>query len=147
MKAISLWQPWASLIGIKRNETRHWSTRHRGAIAIHAAQRFQREERAFAERPEIAKLLAPLTIHTVPLGAIVALAQLDGCVRVETIRDSLSPTELLLGNYDDDRWAWMFSHFVLLTHPIPYKGRQGLFDIPDTLVRDHLNATREPRPR
>lgn len=39
MKAITLWQPWASLVatGAKIIETRSWGTRHRGPIAIHAA--------------------------------------------------------------------------------------------------------------
>jgi len=39
MKAISLWQPWASLLAImaKIYETRSWETRYRGPIAIHAA--------------------------------------------------------------------------------------------------------------
>lgn len=39
-KAISLWQPWASLIayGVKTIETRSWSTSYRGPIAIHAAK-------------------------------------------------------------------------------------------------------------
>lgn len=38
---ISLWQPWASLIaiGAKQIETRHWATRYRGPLAIHAAKR------------------------------------------------------------------------------------------------------------
>lgn len=41
MKALTLWQPWASLIalGIKRIETRSWSTNYRGPLAIHAAKR------------------------------------------------------------------------------------------------------------
>lgn len=41
MKAITLWQPWASLVavGLKRAETRGWSTRYRGPLAIHAAAR------------------------------------------------------------------------------------------------------------
>jgi hypothetical protein len=40
IKAISLWQPWASLmaLGLKRHETRHWPTAYRGPIAIHAAK-------------------------------------------------------------------------------------------------------------
>ena len=40
MKAISLWQPWASAIAIgeKTIETRSWWTPHRGALAIHAAK-------------------------------------------------------------------------------------------------------------
>lgn len=41
MKALTLWQPWASLIaaGHKRIETRAWATRYRGPLAIHAAAR------------------------------------------------------------------------------------------------------------
>lgn len=41
MKTLSLWQPWASLValGIKTIETRSWSTKYRGPLAIHAARR------------------------------------------------------------------------------------------------------------
>lgn len=41
MKALTLWQPWASLIalGVKTIETRGWSTNYRGPLAIHAAKR------------------------------------------------------------------------------------------------------------
>lgn len=40
MKAITLHQPWASLIalGVKTIETRAWSTNYRGPLAIHAAK-------------------------------------------------------------------------------------------------------------
>lgn len=40
MKAITLWQPWASLlaIGAKQHETRSWKTSYRGPVAIHAAK-------------------------------------------------------------------------------------------------------------
>ncbi len=39
MKAITIWQPWATLlaIGAKKYETRGWTTKYRGPIAIHAA--------------------------------------------------------------------------------------------------------------
>lgn len=39
MKAVTVWQPWASLlaIGAKNYETRGWATSYRGPIAIHAA--------------------------------------------------------------------------------------------------------------
>jgi hypothetical protein len=42
VKALSLWQPWASLIavGAKRFETRSWQTSHRGPLLIHAAQKW-----------------------------------------------------------------------------------------------------------
>ena len=41
MKALTLHQPWASLIavGAKTIETRSWSTKYRGPIAIHAGRR------------------------------------------------------------------------------------------------------------
>lgn len=40
MKAITIWQPWASLwaCGAKKFETRGWATSYRGPIAIHAAE-------------------------------------------------------------------------------------------------------------
>lgn len=39
MKAITIWQPWASLLAhrVKTYETRSWATAYRGPIAIHAA--------------------------------------------------------------------------------------------------------------
>jgi len=39
MKAITLWQPWASMLacGAKQFETRSWATNYQGPIAIHAA--------------------------------------------------------------------------------------------------------------
>lgn len=41
VKALTLWQPWASLValGVKTIETRSWSTKYRGPLAIHAAVR------------------------------------------------------------------------------------------------------------
>ncbi len=41
MKALTIWQPWASLIaaGEKIYETRSWPTKYRGPIAIHAAMK------------------------------------------------------------------------------------------------------------
>ena len=40
MKALTLYQPWATLvaIGAKKIETRSWSTPYRGPLAIHAGK-------------------------------------------------------------------------------------------------------------
>lgn len=45
MKALSLWQPWASLwaCGRKRFETRDWFTTYSGPILVHAARRIETE--------------------------------------------------------------------------------------------------------
>ena len=68
MRAISLWQPWATAIavGVKQIETRHWKTDYRGPIAIHAAKRWTRDEREFAEI-EVANGRLPKRI---PLGKV-----------------------------------------------------------------------------
>lgn len=40
MKALTLWQPWASLWAhqLKINETRSWATTYSGPLAVHAAK-------------------------------------------------------------------------------------------------------------
>ena len=45
MRAITIQQPWASLImaGIKTVENRTWATSHRGRLAIHAGRKFDDE--------------------------------------------------------------------------------------------------------
>lgn len=45
MKAITIKQPWATLIalGEKRFETRSWQTKYRGPIAIHAGKTIDKE--------------------------------------------------------------------------------------------------------
>lgn len=63
MKALSLWQPWATLmvIGAKRNETRgRWDYHHTGPVAIHAALQWNRDLVAFCLKPEFKRALAPL---------------------------------------------------------------------------------------
>jgi activating signal cointegrator 1 len=42
MKALSLMQPWATLLicGEKTVETRSWRTSHRGLLAVHASKTF-----------------------------------------------------------------------------------------------------------
>jgi hypothetical protein len=92
VKAISLWQPWASFIasGAKRIETRSWATSYRGPIAIHAAKRkILKEIKELAEYEEYRAALripveeeedleveaATKKMLTLPYGAIIAVAR------------------------------------------------------------------------
>lgn len=52
MRALTVIQPWASLIaiGAKRIETRSWETSHRGLVAIHAAKGCDRDSRDLFEQ-------------------------------------------------------------------------------------------------
>ncbi|WP_305117811.1 ASCH domain-containing protein [uncultured Adlercreutzia sp.] len=85
MKAITIWQPWASLIacGAKKYETRGWPTKYRGPIAIHAAAK---DPRTLPQ--EVRKALGQYAGYTgqnglklgqldeLPRGAIIATAEL-----------------------------------------------------------------------
>lgn len=116
MKCLSLWQPWASYIanGQKLIETRHWSTRYRGPLLIHAAKTKESCSRS--------------QIEEMPFGAIICLVDMIDCQRAEILRDQITDLECGMGNYGDGRFGWMFTN-VRTFAPIPYKGQQGLFDV------------------
>ncbi len=59
MKALTLTQPWASLVavGAKRIETRSWETNYRGTIAIHAAKGWKPIDREFAVSARVCEAL------------------------------------------------------------------------------------------
>ncbi|HET8777953.1 MAG TPA: hypothetical protein VFN76_09870 [Candidatus Limnocylindria bacterium] len=77
MKALSLTQPWASLvaIGAKTIETRNWTTAHRGPVAIHAAKGFPEGARYICHDEPFGSTLRSagiLRMGDLPLGAIIA---------------------------------------------------------------------------
>lgn len=148
MKAISLWQPWASAIaaGLKTIETRHWATKYRGPIAIHAAKRRIDNEMAvaLADHPIIASFFKAIGIdchadvnQTFPFGAIVSVATLTDCVPTSELRDSISTANAALGNFEDGRFGWVLKQIHRIDPPIPQLGRQGIFncDIPPGILK------------
>jgi hypothetical protein len=134
VKAISLWQPWATAmaIGLKTIETRHWSTQIRGLVAIHASKRWQLEERMLAA--ELAEINAAPALLLPPLGAIVAIGRLVGIERTERLLPRITATEESFGNYGPGRFGWLFEEVTPLEQPIPYRGAQGFFDVPVDLT-------------
>ncbi len=81
MKGLTLWQPWASLTGQGNyHETRSWATQYRGPIAIHAAlKKPHRHDFSPRTLQVIDHMLGDSWRSTLPLGAILALAQLTDC--------------------------------------------------------------------
>lgn len=161
MKAVSLWQPWATAIalGSKRVETRDWSTSYRGLLAIHAAKRLHQGELIYyascwnwcgalaklGKRMGDGKSLRDL----LPFGAIVATCVLRDCRPTESFTvgeletprrpegeasDMLDWTERLMGNFAPGRFGWVLEEVQPTRWPIPFTGRQGLFDVPDELL-------------
>lgn len=143
IRCISLWQPWAQLIvcGAKRFETRSWSTNHRGPIAIHAAKRFQKHEREWAAMLHRRGFL-DVTESDMPLGAIVAVARLvEVWPSDHPALDALTTGyEKSFGNFDPGRFAWELQGVVKLDEPVPFRGRQQLFDVPAAIVSDVLGV-------
>lgn len=141
MKAISLWQPWASAIalGLKTIETRSWSTKYRGELAIHAANRWAGDQREFAR---IEHMVGRLPAR-VPLGAIVAVATLSEVRSTYDLRVEVGPIERIYGDYRDGRYGWVLTDIRPLREPIPYRGAQGFFNVPDEVLSDAVLASRK----
>jgi len=145
MKALSLTQPWATLIaiGAKRIETRSWSTRYRGPIAIHASKSMPLGCRAFAYADPAGRVLNDAGIllggdcRDLPKGAIVAVATLTGIERTETIlgmSQGLLRHEIEFGDYSRGRFGWVLSDVVPLLKPVPATGALGLWDVPPQIL-------------
>lgn len=141
MRAISLWQPWATAIavGVKRIETRHWSTNYTGPLIIHAAKRWTRAERHFASYEQFIGRLPDV----IPLGAIVATCTLMGCRRTEDVEHQVNAIERIYGDFTAGRFAWFLTDIIALNEPIPFKGEQGFFNVPDEILKANV-VTKTP---
>jgi hypothetical protein len=131
MKALSLWQPWASLIaiGAKRYETRSWPTRYRGPLLICAAKTMNREVQRALLDVEIQKAMVGAGITIIPFGMAVCLVDLVGCTRTEHLTPEQIGTDRRFGDFSLGRFAWKLEN-VRKVPPFAVKGKQGLFDVP-----------------
>lgn len=138
MEALTLWQPWATLmaIGAKKIETRGWPMPqkiHGAWIALHAASVATTpagELRAAFDVPEIARALAPYyTIRDLPAGMIVAVAYAARSIPTDTLRPRVGPDELAMGHYAPGRHGWMFDRIIRLREPVLAKGAQGIWTL------------------
>jgi hypothetical protein len=145
LKAISLWQPWATGIanGVKLIETRHWSTPLRGEIAIHAAKRWDADQRAFAEDERALGTIG----FGLPFGAIVAIATLRDVKRTEQLAGQLTEQEERWGNYGPRRFGWLFTD-VRPCGPLGVLcvGRQGIWSLDDETTRAVRLAAKPKHP-
>lgn len=139
MRAISLWQPWASLYVApwKWHETRGWATSHRGLTAIHAAQRFEKDHSP-ALAAILRKAFGPEWYKNLPTGAIIGTVEITDCFPTEESSErGISETDIACGDWSPGRFAWSRkSSAVIFPKPIPYKGRQGFFNVPDDLLKE-----------
>ncbi len=128
MKAITILQPWASLIacGAKKIETRSWSTKYRGPLAIYAGRTVPSMD-FFTPRMEKA-----LWNEDTPFGKVIAIAELVDCVemtneRIAAWREMYGDDEIAFGHFEAGRYAWILAN-VRRIEPVPAKGRQRLWE-------------------
>jgi hypothetical protein len=136
MKAITVWQPWATLLalGEKENETRSWATKHRGPLAIHAAKKIDYEA---CEREPIKSALAAhgYNADNLPTGVVLATCRLAECWEVSRCLRGGVILEKDGGNTmredpigEHRRFAWELADVKLLEKPISAKGQQGMWN-------------------
>ena len=145
MKALTMTQPWATLVAIGENsiETRSWSTKHRGPLAIHAAKGFPADARALCRQSPFREVLARhgyADAADLPTGAVIALVCLDDVLEFggSTLRDvrSRSAAGLLpaheadFGDFSPGRHGFALSNVRRLRAPIPVRGMLGLWELP-----------------
>ncbi len=130
IKALSLWQPWATLIavGLKKHETRSWSTPYRGPLAIHAAKR--PPDMSYEDLGLSDEMIALLP-RELPLGVVLCVVQLVDCIPTHQLvrrPHFTTSTDYLLGDYSTGRYAWALSLIHVLREPAAARGSQGLWD-------------------
>lgn len=113
MKALTICQPYAELIarGEKWIENRTWPTSYRGPLAIHAGKsRDWLDDGEEQEHPGMA------------FGAVVAIADLVDCRRVEDL-----PPELANHEHANGPWCFVLEN-VRRIDPVPARGAQGFWE-------------------
>ena len=133
MKALSIIQPWASLIavGIKDIENRTWRTNYRGEFLIHAsAKRLPAGWTALTSEQYAAatRLVNPYgkenDVKQLPVSAIIGKARLVDCV---LNRPSVWAEKGV--------WNWVLADVQLFSTPIlNVKGRLGFWEFDDALL-------------
>jgi hypothetical protein len=141
MKALTLTQPWASLVALrqKRIETRSWSTPYRGELVIHAAKGFPGWAKETCDEELFRTALGGLTAATVPLGVGLCVVRLLGCFPTNegglrklgfVMGGKPDAREIQFGDYTEGRYAWLLEYVRPLHQTQPVRGALGMWDWP-----------------
>ena len=156
IRALTLWEPWASLmaLGVKQFETRSWAPRGLEAgdlVVVTAAKRWAEEqwgawERLGRKHPSLQEVFWPIIDFKnwrdgpPTLGHALSIHEYRGhgvsdgmMIRVESERllyFRIPEREQELGDYRRGRYAWYMPVTQRLKPPVPVTGRQGLWTPP-----------------
>ena len=154
LPAISLWQPFASLIFTwdrergefaKAFETRGFKLPARligQRVAIHATAKFPASRHISEALHEVCYDHFGCSYnYSLPLGAIVGVVRFGAPIPTGEEAPFQPAEEIAAGDWTPGRWDWLIMDAVALQRPIPMKGKQGWWRVP---VRD-LIAAEEPK--
>ncbi len=154
MKAITIWQPWASLImaGAKLYEFRRWdySERYPGIastrIVIHAGARAMRRNEIDdilmriddGDSALVEKIARPVLERILEAHSSSPGLPLASGLGTATILRARRCTDLFKGVIDSDRidehvFAWPLQSIEVFPHPVPCRGAQGFWNWPSDL--------------
>ena len=129
MKALSLTQPWATLItdyGMNV-ENRTWNTKFRGVFTIHATKTVNQDDFNFCRKA----FKISIDENDVPFGAIIGFAELT---HVITENEVTSETKKwFLGTY-----GFVMTNVVKLKTPVPAKGSLNFWNLDEEILKDCL---------
>lgn len=147
MKAVSLIQPWATLVAIraKHIETRSWRTSYRGPLAIHASKGFPTWAKETCGMPPFFEMLTAAGLdlpykgsEVLPLGCILATCDLVACYPTEKAGcvpgvfkqypELDTVNERCFGDYSPGRWAWVLENVQYVSPVVPAKGALSLWN-------------------
>lgn len=143
MRAISLWQPWASLWLTERkiHETRTWFASYRGPLAVHAAKRALTAAEIRMFPPRLLDIVQSefgfAWPGALPYGSLIGVVELERCRHTEDVYDASwfdgkaerAPDDYWCGDFSAGRFAWQRGGYQLLKTPLPFKGQQGFFSV------------------
>ena len=143
MKAITLWQPYASLIvtGAKRIETRSWNTNVRGRVAIHAAQKRDAAslelmysdpyfQEGLKEYDKCGRGKVWIADINATFGCVIGIVEIVDSYPIDIFIGTKydTPAERAFGDWTSGRWGWILKEPIMFDEPIPAKGSQGIWN-------------------
>ena len=150
MKAITICQPFAELIirGVKPVENRVWRTDYRGPLLIHAGKS---RDWLTLDSTQSVDVDYGIPIDAMAFGAVIGIATLTYCHSTSYLRGRGCDDALryLRDNpHTEGPYCFVLENPRRFSSPIPCRGMQGLFDVPELtrrIVEDELRKLSEAR--
>jgi hypothetical protein len=138
MKAISLWQPYATALvrGWKLFETRGWPMPEAligVPIALAATKQIKGEQRKCFNAPRFQRVWRKFPLVNVPLedlprGCVLGTVVFEASRKIDyewTV--AVEEREFQLGDWQSGRWAWPVSNIAAFQEPVACRGGQGIW--------------------